>query len=112
RQLAASEQDTSGYPAGSLVVNTRLNLAGPTAITGVTTQTLQLNNTSGSPQTVTNSGAALNATGGILISGTSAVTLTGGTITGTAATDNEDVVIHSTNTAGANIAVAITNGGG
>ena len=111
RLLAANDQDTTGYPVANAVVNTRLNLAGATAITGVQTQTLQLDNTSGSPVTVTNTGTALNFTGGALISGSSAVTLTGGQITGTAATDSEDVVISNINTAGATLAIDISNPG-
>lgn len=110
---AGTEVDDSGYPVASAATNIRLNLAGPTAITGVSTQTLHLDNTSGSSQTVTNTGAALNATGGFLVSGTEPVFLTGGTITGTAATDNEDVVIHNLNSSvgGLQLGTAISNVG-
>jgi autotransporter-associated beta strand protein len=116
RLLAASEQDTSGYPAASNTsLNTRLNLAGVgAAITGVTTQTLQIDNTNGgaTAATVTNSGAGLYATQGILLSGNAPITLTGGTITGAAsASNNEDVVIHSINSAGVTIATAVSNPG-
>jgi autotransporter-associated beta strand protein len=111
-----SEQDDNPtYPAASTTTNLRLNLTAPTAITGVTSNTLQLDNTSGASQIVTNTGIGLYATQGFLFSGNSATTLTGGTITGAASAttpNSEDVVILSTNSALTTIASAVSNPGG
>jgi autotransporter-associated beta strand protein len=105
---ASTEQDTSGtYPVANGNTNVRLNLTGAKAITGVTTNTLHLDNTSGSAVTVTNTGTALNAQNGLLFSGTSAITLTGGTFTQPVGTS--DLVVLSSNSAGVTIGTALTN---
>jgi autotransporter-associated beta strand protein len=108
RLLSGAEQDTSGYPGLATQTNVRLNLAGAIAITGVQTNTLQLDNTSGVTQTVTNSGTALDPRNGLLFSGNSAITLTGGTLTSTGG----DAVIMSTNTGGVTLDTAVTDSGG
>ncbi len=108
RALNSSEQATA-YPGAASSDNIRLDLAAATAITGVQTNSLQLNNVSGSAQIVTNSGTALNPVNGLLFSGDSAITLTGGTFT--YSTTGGDGVILSTNTAGVTIASAITISG-
>ncbi len=83
------------------------------AITGKRSNTLQISNSGGVSRTVTNTGTALNPANGLLFSGNSSVTLTGGEIIGSAASDGEDVVIHSINssTGGVTVQTAITNVG-
>jgi autotransporter-associated beta strand protein len=77
-------------------------------ITGRQTNTLQLDNTSGGLITVTNSGSALNPSNGLLFSGTSPITLTGGTLTLIVGPAIADMVVLSTNTAGVTISTALT----
>lgn len=93
RPLKTSEQVTT-YPGSTSNDNVRLNLTGAAAITGVTTNTLQLDNTSGSAQTVTNTGTLLVPAHGLLFSGNSPITLTGGSMLA----NTRDLVILSTNT--------------
>jgi fibronectin-binding autotransporter adhesin len=87
----------AGYTASStgdniLVHNTSLTLVA--ANPGKTTNTLQIDNTSGSLITFTDSGTALDPRNGVLFSGTSPITLTGGSLTGSGA----DVYLLSTDT--------------
>jgi fibronectin-binding autotransporter adhesin len=109
RLLNASSEQVSTYPGVSDYTNVKLTLSGATPITGVTTNTLQLDNTSGSAVIVTNTGTALNPQNGLLFTGTSAITLTGGTFTQPAGTS--DLVVLSSNTAGVTINTALTNNG-
>ena len=79
RALNSSTEQTTTYPGATSDDNVRLDLAGATGIAGVQTNTLELKNTSGSAQVVTNTGTTLNPINGLLFSGTSPITLTGGT---------------------------------
>jgi autotransporter-associated beta strand protein len=99
RLLNGSEQ-TSTYTAND---NVLFNLTGPVGITGATTNTLQLNNTSGSTQTVTNTGTALQPINGLLFTGSSATTLTGGSLSFNP-TVSGDLPIMSTDSATVTIA--------
>jgi fibronectin-binding autotransporter adhesin len=101
----------AAYDAAATSDNILLNLAANEAITGHGSNTLQIANTSGVSRTVTNAGSGLNPANGLLFSGSDAIVLAGGTLTGTAATDAEDVVIHSINTAGVTIQMDVTNPG-
>ncbi len=101
----------AAYDSAATTDNIRLTLAADEAITGHLSNTLQIVNTSGASRTVTNTSAALNAANGLLFSGSDAIVLAGGTLTGTADTNAEDVVIHSINTAGVTIQSAVTNVG-
>jgi fibronectin-binding autotransporter adhesin len=107
RLLESSEQNivTTGaaYNAAATNENTVLNLSSDDSITGHASNTLKINNSTGSTITLTNSGTALNPANGLLFSGTSPIVLSGGTITGTVNTDAEDVVIHSINNSEAGI---------
>ncbi len=109
RALNSSEQ-TTAYPVAASVDNVRLDLAGATAITGVQSNSLQLNNASGSPQIVTNTGTALNPVNGLLFSGDSPITLTGGSLTHTTAAAGDGVIL-STNTAGVTIETTLAVAG-
>lgn len=112
---AATEQTAvatgAAYDSAATTDNIRLTLAADEAIIGHLSNTLQIVNTSGGSRTVTNTGAALNAANGLLFSGSDAIVLAGGTLTGTADTNAEDVVIHSINTADVTIQSAVTNVG-
>ncbi len=66
-----------------LVHNTSITLV--SANPGKQTNTLQIDNTSGSAITFTNSGTALDPRNGLLFTGNSPITLTGGTLTGSGA---------------------------
>ena len=99
------------YDAASTNDNIRVDLAADAAITGHSSNTLQITNSSGSSRTVTNSGNGLYAANGLLFSGANPIVLTGGAITGVAGTNGEDVVIHSINTAGVTIQTPVTNTG-
>jgi len=101
----------AGYDAASVNDNIRVDLAADAAITGHSSNTLQIANSSGSSRTVTNSGSGLYAANGLLFSGANPIVLTGGAITGVAGTNGEDVVIHSINTAGVTIQTPVTNTG-
>lgn len=107
RLLDSSEQNTvttgAAYNTAATNENTVLNLSADDSITGHTSNTLKINNSTGSTITLTNSGTALNAANGLLFSGTAPIVLSGGTITGTVNTDAEDVVIHSINNSEAGI---------
>jgi autotransporter-associated beta strand protein len=101
----------AGYDAAATTDNIRVDLAADEAITGHSSNTLQIANLSGSSRTVTNSGSGLYAANGLLFSGANPIVLTGGGITGVAGTNGEDVVIHSINTAGVTIQTPVTNTG-
>ncbi len=81
------------------------------------TNTLQVDNTSGVPQTLTVSGNTFNPKNGMLFTGNSAIVLDSATgvnsttdlHVGTAATDNEDVIFHNVNARGVTIALPVTN---
>ena len=103
RLLDSTTEQTTTY--GTAGTNALLNLTAATPITGAATNTLQVNNVSGTAWTLTNTGT-LNPANGLLFTGTAGITLTGGTYTGANATD---LVILSTNTAGVTIATAISN---
>jgi len=109
RQLNASNEQTTTYPVANANTNVLLNLTAAKAITGVTSNTLQLDNTSGTAWTVTNTGTALNPQNGLLFTGTSAITLNGGTFTQPVTTS--DLVVLSSNTAGVTIGTALANNG-
>jgi autotransporter-associated beta strand protein len=100
---SATEQNTT-YPAATSNDNALISLVGATAITGVQTNTLQVDNVSGAAQTLTNTGTALFPVNGLLFSGNSAITLTGGTLTTIFGANVGDGVVLSTNTAGVTIA--------
>ena len=101
----------AGYNSASANDNIRVDLAADEAITGHSSNTLQVANSSGGSRTVTNSGSGLYAANGLLFSGANPIVLTGGAITGVAGTSGEDVVIHSINTAGVTIQTPVTNVG-
>lgn len=107
RLLDGSEQNTvttgAAYNAAATNENIVFNLSADDSITGHTSNTLKINNSTGSPVTLTNSGTALNAANGLLFSGTSPIVLSGGTMTGTVNADAEDVVIQSINTSASGI---------
>jgi len=107
RALASTEKNSvssgSAYDAAPSTDNIALSLSGDTAITGHLSNTLEIRNTSGLARTVTNTGTELNAANGLLFSGNASIVLTGGQITGTAASNSEDVVIHSINSAPAGV---------
>jgi fibronectin-binding autotransporter adhesin len=113
RALNSSTEQATTYPGANSDDNVRLDLAGATAITGVQTNTLELKNTSGSAQVVTNTGTTLNPTNGLLFSGTSPITLTGGTFNylGGGSASGSDAVIMSTNSAGVTINTTINQAG-
>jgi len=116
RLLNPTTEQTAGasgaaYNSASVNDNIRLTLAADEAITGHSSNTLQIANSSGSSRTVTNAGSGLYAANGLLFSGTSPIVLTGGGITGVAGTNGEDVVIHSINTGGVTIQTPVTNTG-
>ncbi len=122
RRLDDTEQDTT-YPTLGDAATTNVRITAGGSIAGVTTQTLEIRNTSGSPFTVTSGNAntvksgttlattTFNASSGFLFSGNQAITLAGGPIVGTALTDSEDVVFLNTNTAGVTINSNVTNAG-
>ena len=101
----------AGYDAASTNDNIRLDLAADEAVTGHSSNTLQIANASGASRTVTNAGTGLYAANGLLFSGADPIVLTGGQITGVAGTNAEDVVIHSINTGGVTIQTPVTNTG-
>ena len=101
----------AGYTSAAATDNIRLDLAADEAVTGHSSNTLQIANSSGVSRTVTNSGSGLYAANGLLFSGANPIVLTGGQITGVAGTIGEDVVIHSINTAGVTIQTPVTNTG-
>jgi autotransporter-associated beta strand protein len=101
----------AGYDAAAATDNIRVDLAADEVITGHSSNTLQIANSSGVSRTVTNSGSGLYAANGLLFSGANPIVLTGGQITGVAAASGEDVVIHSINTAGVTIQTPVTNTG-
>ena len=106
RLLDATTEQTTNYFAGT--ANIRLDLAADAAITGAAANTLELKNTSGSLKTVTNTGTSLIPHNGLLFSGTSPITLTGGTLNANIDTNNKEAIILSCNTAAATIGTAIT----
>lgn len=101
----------AAYNSASANDNIRLTLAADEAITGHSSNTLQIANSSGASRTVTNAGTGLYAANGLLFSGANPIVLTGGGITGIAGTSGEDVVIHSINTGGVTIQTPVTNTG-
>ena len=101
----------AAYNSASVNDNIRLTLAADEAITGHSSNTLQIANASGSSRTLTNAGTGLYAANGLLFSGADPIVLTGGGITGVAGTNGEDVVIHSINTGGVTIQTPVTNTG-
>jgi autotransporter-associated beta strand protein len=108
---AATEQlavaTGAAYTAANSGDNVRISNTNLT-ITGKQTNTLQLDNTSGGLMTVTNSGSTLNPSNGLLFSGTSPITLAGGTLTLVVGPGIADMVVLSTNTAGVTISTALT----
>ena len=101
----------AAYNSASVNDNIRLDIAADEAITGHSSNTLQIANASGATRTITNSGSGLYAANGLLFSGADPIVLTGGQITGVAGTNGEDVVIHSINTGGVTIQTPVTNTG-
>src|SRR5205823_1353128 len=74
RALNPTTEQTTTYPGAASNDNVLISLnSGPVAITGQQTNTLQVDNTSGSPQTLTNSGTALFPVNGLLFTGNSAI---------------------------------------
>lgn len=106
RLLDAATEQTNLYVGGT--ANVRLDLTTDTAITGTALNTLQLENSSGSTQTVTNSGTSLIPHNGLLFTGTSPITLTGGTLNANLDGLNKEAIILVGNTGGTTISTAIT----
>ena len=112
RALTASERTTT-YSTATIGENVLINLTAATSITGKQTNTLQVANTTAGALTLTNSGAALFPANGLLFTGTSAITLTGGSLTQANTSGvNSDVAVYSSNTAGVTIATTFTTSGG
>ena len=89
-----------------------MRLSATGSITGKQTNTLQIDNTTGGTVTITNSGTALYPTNGLLFTGTSAITLSGGSLTqANTSGANSDIAVYSSNTAGVTIATAFTTSG-
>jgi fibronectin-binding autotransporter adhesin len=116
RALSASEKltvaDGAAYTAASAGDNIVIDLTGPVTITGKQTNTLEVANTSGSQQTLTNSGNLLLPANGLLFTGNSETTLSGGTLAfnnGSGA--NSDVIIHSSNTSPVTFSTAFSASG-
>lgn len=101
----------AAYDSASVNDNIRLTLTADEAITGHSSNTLQIANSSGASRTITNAGTGLYAANGLLFSGADPIVVTGGGITGVAGTNGEDVVIHSINTGGVTIQTPVTNTG-
>ncbi|MFT3787133.1 MAG: autotransporter-associated beta strand repeat-containing protein [Tepidisphaeraceae bacterium] len=118
RLLADAEQETTyGNITGAGTIattNYRFELTGASSsVAGVTSQTLEIRNTTGAAASINNTGTALLGRQGILFSGTGDITLTGNAIVGengTVSTNREDVVIHAINTGKVRIETPITNG--
>ncbi len=115
RLLSGAEQTAvstgAAYNSTPTNENILFSLSADQPITGHLSNTLQIRNTSGASRTVTNTGTDLNAAAGFLFSGTDPIVLTGGQITGSAAGDGEDVVIHSINSsvAGVTLQTPVSN---
>lgn len=105
RLLDPGTEQSTTYASGN--ANVRLNLSGNVAITGGAGNTLQIDNVSGGAGVVTNSGAALAPHNGLLFTGTSAITLTGGTMNVNSG-GNSEAIILPLNTAGVTMGTAIT----
>ena len=106
RPLNASEQlvDAVGgatYNGANTGDNVKITAAA--SITGKTTNTLQIDNTSGVAFVVTNTGAALNPQNGLMFTGTSGITLTGGTFV---QGSTVDLVLYSSNSSAAGVTIA------
>lgn len=99
--------NSAEYAAATVGDNVRIANTSLT-ITGKQTNTLQIDNTSGSGITVTNSGNALNPSNGLLFSGSSPITLSGGTLTLVVGPGIADMVVMSTNTAGVTISTTLS----
>jgi autotransporter-associated beta strand protein len=117
RALSSEEKltvaDGNAYTDASVGDNVVIDLTGAFSIAGKQTNTLQVNNTSGSPQTLTNSGSALLPSNGLLFTGDSETTLTGGTLTfnnGSGA--DSDILIYSSNSATVTISNSFAVSGG
>ncbi len=104
RRLAATEQSAT-YADGT--DNVLLDLTGDITLAAAAMNTLELRNNSGSPVTITLSGT-LVPQNGILFSGTSPITLTGGTINANTDTANAEAILLSVNTAGVTVGTPIT----
>lgn len=100
--------------AGTDTVNSQQALTGMVALTGTrTTNTLNLTNSSGNPQSL-DLGAANTLTltaGGLLVTGTSAAQIDNGTLKSNTAT-NSDLIIHQYNPASLTINAVVANGAG
>ena len=105
RLLDPGTEQSTTYAGGN--ANVRLNLSGNVAITGGAGNTLQIDNVSGGAYAVTNSGAALSPRNGLLFTGTSAISLTGGTMN-VNSSGNSEALILPLNSAGVTMATAIT----
>jgi fibronectin-binding autotransporter adhesin len=116
RALSSAEQravtNALEYNSSNTGENVRINggsFSGGVFL-GKTTNSLQINNTSGSSFTLTNSGSDLAPINGLLFTGTSAITLTGGTLTYTSAATS-DITIYSSNTATVTLSTPVSTGG-
>lgn len=102
RALDTASEQSDAYADGT--DNVRLDLTGNITLGAAALNTLELRNTSGSPVTVTLTGT-LTAQNGILFSGDSAITLTGGAINANA---DAEAILLSVNTAGVTVATPVT----
>ena len=105
RRLNSSTEQTATYADGT--DNVRLDLAGDISLSAAAMNTLELCNNSGSAVTVTLSGT-LVPQNGILFSGSSPITLTGGAINANTDTANAEAILLSVNTAGVTVDTPIT----
>ena len=121
RLLTASEQNavtagnlysTTGTGDNVLIASTAGVPVTALSITGKQTNTLQLANSNGSTSMAITASGTLNASNGLLFTGSAPITLSGGTIDVTDSTNAQDTVILSTNTAGVTIGSTISSAGG
>lgn len=106
RMLNPTTEQTTTYAAGN--ANVRIDLTSDVGITGAAVNTLQLHNTSGSVKVVTNSGAGLVPHNGLLFTGSSPITLTGGSLNANLDAANKEAIILVANPAGIAVATAVT----
>jgi autotransporter-associated beta strand protein len=106
RLLNSATEQTATYAAGT--ANVRLDLVSDVGITGAAGNTLQIHNTSGSAKVVTNSGSGLIPHNGLLFTGTSPITLTGGTLNANLDAANKEAILLAANPAGTLVGTAIS----
>lgn len=111
--ITAFSAYSAAATTGTNTNNSRVQNAGLTLAGSLTTNTLKIENTSGSTQAVdVGSGNTLTLTaGGLLLTGTEAVEINNGTLRSNTAT-NSDLIIHQYNSGGLTINSVIANGTG